>query len=467
MHPVGLLFTLVASAFLFSLPRRLAAIPLLMGATYMTRGQELEIGPAHFPVVRILVTVGILRVFLKREHIANGINAVDRWLILWAVLLIGGNAFHISDVWLFRVGVVWSEMGCYFLFRVFLQDCEDVERIFKVLCLALIPVAVLMLMEKVIGKNYFAFLGGVWEVPVLRNGHFRAQGPFAIYLLAGTVGATIFPMALYLWKNHRRHALGGLFTGGGILFASTSSGPIMMLLSILFGLFLWKVRKHLRELRWLMLIGIIALDMVMKDPWYFVMARIDISGGSQGWFRARLIQSSIEHLDEWWLTGTDYTRHWMASGQHSNPNHTDLANHLLSIGVAGGLPLMFVFIMALVAAFRIIGNALNKATPNHHFLIWTLGAILFGHIWNFLSIALFDQSVVFFYLILGGIGAIQIGKRLSPTEAPSLARPKPYVTHRVAQKHQLPIDIKNKDRKSGVRPKEAISPIPKNRTQAY
>ena len=52
----------------------------------------------------------------------------------------------------------------------------------------------------------------------------------------------------------------------------------------------------------------------MEDPIYFLMARIDISGGSQGYFRAQLIRSLIDHLSEWWLAGKDYTRHWMASG---------------------------------------------------------------------------------------------------------------------------------------------------------
>jgi hypothetical protein len=413
MHPIGLVFTLFASIFLLILPRRLAAVPLLLGAAYMTRGQELEIGPAHFTVVRILVTVGFLRVLLKREHIANGMNNLDRWLILWTVLLIASSAFHTSDAWVFRIGLVWSEMGCYFLFRIFIQDWEDVRHIFKILCVALIPLAALMLLEKAIGKNFFAFLGGVWEVPIMRNGHFRAQGPFANYILAGTVGASCFPMAIYLWKSNIKHALMGLFAGGGIIFACTSSGPIMMLLFILFGLVLWKARNYLAAIRWLSLTAVLALDAIMKDPVYFLMARIDLSGGSQGWFRARLIQSSIEHLDEWWLAGTDYTRHWMASGQHGNDNHTDIVNHFLSMGVMGGLPLMFLFIIVLVTAFHMLGRALQEnesASMKYRFLIWTLGAILFGHIGNFFSVALYDQSVVFFYLILASIAAVHVTK---------------------------------------------------------
>jgi hypothetical protein len=220
-------------------------------------------------------------------------------------------------------------------------------------------------------------------------------------------------MALCLWKSHRKYALAGLFSAGGIVFASTSSGPIMMLLFILLGLALWNIRDHLRSVRWLALTAIVALDAAMKDPVYFLMARIDISGGSTGYHRSQLIRSSIEHLNEWWLTGTDYTRHWMATGIYANTNHTDITNHLLGIGVMGGLPAMFLFIMVLVAGFGKVGRALREnksASMEQQFLIWTLGAILFGHVMNFWSISLFDQSVVFFYLILAGISAVQVVK---------------------------------------------------------
>ena len=210
----------------------------------------------------------------------------------------------------------------------------------------------------------------------------------------------------------------GLFATTGIIFASTSSGPVMMVLFILFGIYLWKLRKRLREIIWLALAGLIALDIYMKDPIYFLMARIDVTGSSTGYHRAQLIRSSIEHLNEWWLIGTDYTRHWMATGIHANEIHTDITNHLLGIGVMGGLPLLLIFIFCLVAAFSAIGRALHlteKATNEYRFLIWTLGAILFGQVVNFFSISLFDQSVTFFYLILACIGAVQV-KKLSNFE---------------------------------------------------
>jgi len=58
----GYVFTLITGLLLSFVPRRWAALPLLMGVAYMTRGHVLEIGPLHFPVIRILIAVGFVRV---------------------------------------------------------------------------------------------------------------------------------------------------------------------------------------------------------------------------------------------------------------------------------------------------------------------------------------------------------------------------------------------------------------------
>lgn len=416
MNAFGIAFTLVSSALLVALPRRFAAIPLLLAAVYMTRGQVLEIGPAHFTVLRILVAVGVFRVLIRGEGPVHGINRVDILLLLWAMVLIATSVFHTSDAWVFRAGIVWTELGCYFLLRVFLADWIDVQRAFKVLCVALVPVAVAMLLEKHSGENLFAFLGGVNEVADVREGKIRASGPFTHAILAGTVGATCFPMAIYLWTRHRLYALAGLFASVGIVFSSSSSGPVLMVLFIMFALGLWHLRTALPAIRWLAVGGVVALDLAMRDPVYFLAARIDITGGSTGWHRSRLIQSSIEHLDEWWLAGTDYTRHWMPTGIFANEIHTDMTNHFLQIGVWGGLPLMLLFITAIVLAFRAVGQGLRKregAEIEERFLAWTLGAILFGQVMNALSISLFDQSIVFLYLVLAAIGAVAMRTRAS------------------------------------------------------
>jgi hypothetical protein len=419
MNAIGASFLALCSLLMLTLPRRWAALPLVFCAAYMTEGQVLQIGPAHFTVARLVVAVGFLRVLLRRELLADGLHAVDRLLLLWAAILIGSSAFHTSDAWVFRAGVVWTELGCYFLFRIFLQDFEDVRDTFKFLCVALLPLAALMLLEKETRSNLFAVFGGVSPFAQVREGHVRAGGPFDHPILAGTVGAACIAIGLSVWRTSRLRGFAGCCAGTAMVYAATSSGPALMLAFILLARAAWVFRHHMRALRWATAGGLLSLAAVMNDPIYFLMARIDISGGSHGYFRAALIRSSINHLSEWWATGTDYTRHWMASGIHANARHTDIPNHLLAMGVSGGLPLLAVFVLILVLSFRDVGLALRQrsaAPESERLLVWMLGALLFGFLMDFWSISLYDQSVVFFYLTLAAIQAVMRQPRRASDE---------------------------------------------------
>src|SRR5205814_5508245 len=108
---------------------------------YITLRQELEIGPLHFSVMRILITVGFLRVMARRECIAGGWNILDRMMVFWAIWTVFSVAFHKPEVWITRLGVLYECMGAYFLFRVFVQGLEDIRNVFRTVCILLIPLA--------------------------------------------------------------------------------------------------------------------------------------------------------------------------------------------------------------------------------------------------------------------------------------------------------------------------------------
>jgi hypothetical protein len=81
----------------------------------------------------------------------------------------------------------------------------------------------------------------------------------------------------------------------------------------------------------------------------------------------------------------------------------------LAYGVAGGLPLMILFICALWLAFRYVGESLRSRANSpfaERFLIWSLGASLFAHAVTCISVSYFEQSVVFLYLNLAIIGSL-------------------------------------------------------------
>jgi hypothetical protein len=380
----------------------------------MTTAHGVVLGPFHFTVIRVILLVGFLRAMLRGERLNERLNGLDRLTLLWAGWLLTSSLLHTdaSSALVFRLGLVYDVCGIYFLVRVFCRSIEDLVLLCKMIAIVLVPVAVEMLHEKLTAYNMFSILGGVDALPYIRQGNIRAQGPFSHAILAGTVGAVCLPMTVLLWKLDRKVALIGTGACVAMVFASTSSGPILSTLAAMFALFMWKFRERRRSFVWLGILAYIAMDIVMKDPAYYIVARIDLAGGSTGWYRARLIESSIEHFFEWWIVGTDYTRHWMVTGLERFPNQTDITNHYIKFGVLGGLPLLFLFIAQIVKGFSYVGSTIRhwcelSVQAEYIFVVWALGAALFAHVVTAISISYFDQSGIFLYITLAAISATQ------------------------------------------------------------
>src|SRR5208282_5793693 len=183
MNAFGLLFILVASALLLRLPRNWAPLPFLVGAAYVTLAQQLEIGPVHFSVTRVLIVVGLVRVMTKGERVAGGMKSLDRMMILWAIWDVCSLIFHKSDVWVFRLGLLYDTLGVYYLFRVFIRGLDDIQIVFKMMCILLLPLSATMLVERLQGTNPLALIGFGSEGILVTKGHFRAAGPFGHAIL--------------------------------------------------------------------------------------------------------------------------------------------------------------------------------------------------------------------------------------------------------------------------------------------
>jgi hypothetical protein len=303
------------------------------------------------------------------------------------------------------------------LFRCFCSSLEQVINLTVILAIALVPLAGEMVFEKLTGRNLFSFLGGA--TPVVRDGKIRAQGPFGHSILAGTIGAVSLPLMLALVRMKRSEGKMGFLASVAIVFASASSGPIMSALASMFALYLWRFRKRMHVVRWVAVLAYCGLSLVMTAPAYYIIARIDIVGGSTGYHRSKLIESAFAHLNEWWLGGTDYTRHWMPTGVPWSPDHTDITNHYLKMGVIGGLPLMCLFIASLWMAFKCVGRACAASDHLPHpyrFLLWSFGAMLFGHSVTFISVSYFDQSFVVLGLSMGACGSLYAAVRRELSE---------------------------------------------------
>ncbi|RJQ27413.1 hypothetical protein C4565_05190 [Candidatus Parcubacteria bacterium] len=377
----------------------------------MTLGQGTEIGPFHFTVIRVLVAVGVIRIVIRRELLSGGLNGIDWLMAAWGGWALCSSAFHEIpiDTLIYHLGQVYNAIGIYFLIRCFCQSQEDVIRIVPITAILLVPVALEMLNEQLSHWNLFSVFGGVSEIPAIRNGRLRSQGPFGHAILAGTVGAVCAPLMIGIWRRNPLMAKTGLVACLMMVVTSASSGPLMSLIFSAFALILWRWRHLTRQMRIGAALGYILLALVMKAPPYYLIARIDLAGGSTGWHRARLIQSAFEHLGEWWLAGTDYTRHWMPTGVSWSPNHADITSQYIAYGVLGGLPLMLLFIAAVCVAFQYVGKCVVMHAHDDVVegkFVWAFGASLFANAASCVSVSYFDQSFIFLFLNLAAIGSI-------------------------------------------------------------
>ena len=191
MNLPALIFVSVACVILWRLPRCWAALPFLAAATYIPFGCTIDVGPAHFTAIRIMVTVGFLRVMMKGEHLTGGWNVLDVLIVGWALCLSGSSFFHkeFASALVFRLGMICDCLGTYFLFRIFIRSADDVLRVCKIIILLLIPIAIEMAAEKKTSRNIIMILFG-GNVPdcEVRDGKVRAEGPFLHSILAGTTG---------------------------------------------------------------------------------------------------------------------------------------------------------------------------------------------------------------------------------------------------------------------------------------
>jgi len=408
MNPIyGALLALLALA-QFSLPRRLAFLPLLLAALHL--GNQEVIG--NLTPSRILIGLGILRLLLSGDRrILIPRNYVDLAFIAFSFIAVLTSFAHpsteSSTPLTYRLGLIWNAHGTYLYGKGYLPTLTDLHRFAKILPICLVPLALGLSAEKLTRYNYYSYIGANSSHVTIRNDSARAAGPFRHPILAGTAGATSLPLSI-LALRHGTPALGwlGVLSCLAIVVSSSSSGPLAACGITLLALATWRHPKLLKigAILGLTLAAIFpVISSQNRGPWY-LLNYIDLTGGSTGWHRAHLIDRGLAHLGEWWLVGTDYTRHWMPTGVSWSPDHTDLTNYYLHLGVIGGLWLPLILVSQIYVAIR---NAIHRASIiRHHnlpdaFAKWMLAATLSAHAVSFISVSYFDQMFVLFFIILG------------------------------------------------------------------
>lgn len=407
LSPIVLVGMLVAIILILVLPRKYVIVPFLLCTFLVPLGQQVVLGGVHWLVCRILVLAGLLRLIamkfnLKGSLISGGFNSVDQAFFGCALFqAVAVTLLYMqSQALINQLGFLIDWLGTYFLLRCLIRDRNDIYIALKALAVVTVVLGIFMVREQYTLQNAFGVLGGVQSVPDIREGKIRSQGVFQHALMAGTFAGTLLPLFIMLWKSGKSKVMAavGLVGSTVMTITSQSSTPLLAYVAGILGICLWPIRKKMRMVRWGIVITLIGLALVMKAPVWFVIAHIDLTGGSSGYHRAELVDQFIRHFGEWWLVGTNNTANW-------GFDMWDAQNQYVNIGETGGLAAFVLFITMITRMFGRLGRT-RRAVAGHsrqEWMVWFLGVALFAHLTAFFGVNYFDQSKVSWFALLAMI----------------------------------------------------------------
>jgi hypothetical protein len=406
LHPLGMLAVIVLGAAMFLVPRRHAIFPMLAMACFISPAQRVSVVTLDFTLLRIMIVFGWVRILARGEYRQLRWQLLDTLMVAWAVC--GSLAYVLQQgnfqAVIFKAGASFDSLGTYFLFRCLLRSWTDLEAVAAAIAVISVPVAAAFVIEHATRRNLFAFFGGVNEITWERDGKLRCQGAFAHAILAGCFWASLMPIVASQWWRDRRGkvlAVTGLAMSLVTVMACASSTPVVGVAAggAAAGMFL--LRHWMRPFRWGVLGLLVVMHLVMNQPIWHLIGRIDLVGGSTGFHRFQLIQGAVDHFGEWCLLGTISTAHW---GRHLY----DVTNQYILEGVRGGFLTLVLFVAGISVAFRQVGRA-RKAVDGdryHEVLAWSLGVALFVHCMNFIAVSYFGQIIMVWYMTLAAIGSM-------------------------------------------------------------
>jgi hypothetical protein len=429
MGPVGAFMILIAIVLMFALPRKYVVIPILLAVFLVPRGEVVVIGGSHFPPDRIIALFGLAKLIWLRYSsrisvFADGLNSIDK-AFLWSTLahsvafiLIWKETAAVTN----QMGYLLGEMGLYVVLRFLIRDRQDVYRVLKVLSVIAVINAVGMMYEHLRVQNLFGvIIGGVDTVPLIREGKIRSQGAFGHAILAGTYGAMLLPLFVVLFIHGKSKVLGaiGAISAMVMVLTSASSTPLMAMFGVIVGTCFWPLRKSMRIVRWVVALTLLALHLVMKAPVWFLIARVDMVGGSASFDRANLIDVFVRHFWDWWLIGTRDIGSWGWS-------MWDLSDMYVSQGESGGLVALVFFIAIICRSFSRLGKMRKTAKGiKQQWLFWLFGTALYANVMAFFGVSYWDQMGAAWLALLAMISVVTMPTPKKKVEIDTLPAAEP------------------------------------------
>lgn len=400
--------TIIIAIFLtivtFVIPRKYFMVPFIVCACFIPADQRVIIFDLDFTPLRILVAVGMFRLWIRGEITKIRWNKFDKIILLWASV---GAVIYVLQ-WqdlrslIYKCGVLFDILGLYWLFRQNTRSWADIHFMFAAFALCALIMLPLVLLEWTTGKNLFSILGEV-GTEVRPSGSYRCQASFPHSIIMGLFWANLVPIFFVLGVTNRSSkSFYWLACAANVLMviATNSSTPIVTLMTITLLLILYRYRSYGRQIAYILFGIAVILHLVMKAPVWHLPSRMNVVGGSTGYHRYKLIDNAIEYFHEWALLGTRSTVHWGWAQK-------DITNQYIFEAVTGGLITLLIFLVLMFQAVTIMSNySMHGATLNQRWLCWGICVSILGHCISFLGVSYFGQIRMLLFLTFSVVGFV-------------------------------------------------------------
>ncbi len=396
-----LFITVVLSVMTLALPRKYILLPYVIGACWVPADQTIVIETLDFQVLRILVLVGLLRMWIRGEMTPIRWNRFDKLVLAWFV--VGSIVYVLQwmsiEAFINRCGRMVEWLGLYWVFRQTVRSWADVRFAYVALAVCAIAMVPFVAWEWVYGRNPFTLLGRV--TTSLREGNYRCAATFPHSIMMGLFWATLVPLFVGFAKQQQKHRLllwAAVGASAFMIMATASSTPVLTLGAVGVLLLLYPLRLNTRAAAWGTVAMLVALHIVMKAPVWQLVARVGVISGSTGWHRYYLIDQAIRHFSEWMFLGTRSTAHWgLGLG--------DVTNQFILEGVRGGFAAFVLFCVILfVGARAALRWSLRCRDKGESFLAWGVFVTIIAHCLSFIGVSYFGQISMVWYLLLANVG---------------------------------------------------------------
>jgi len=376
------------------------------------------IGTIDISASRIIVTVLLLKC-LANNGLINRFKwcTLDRWVVVYILICviipcISSVTHTFMQSVENRSGFVMDSVFFYIVGRLCLVDREAMVDFIKWIGLALIPLALLGIIETTTGWQPFLPLQvfcpwGSEVLSVSRFGFYRAVGPFPLSIQYGSFFVMLLPLIYFLRNvpNYPRR-LAYLLCGVAIVGVLTSmSGGPMLMIGVAIVCMVMERYKHLIKPAFVGFITCcILVEVISNRHFYDVFVTSFNPMGGAAYHRSRIIDCAIRTFDEWWMVGyRGLDPGWLPI---SSITFTDVTNMFLLNGVNYGILGVIGFCGILVCGMRSMVRLHNRSEDHQmRAWAWALNSVLVLVIAFSMGGNFMGQVQFLLYIILAMVGS--------------------------------------------------------------